>query len=552
MPHVNRRSVLTGAGAAAAALAAGSTARAAAADPAPPAVPDATVDAGGFCADPFAQPAVVLPGDERYAELSTGVNQRWTATPDSVVLPTTTAQVLRIVQAAALNRTRVTVRSGGHCYADFVSNAETKTIIDLSHMNKVTYDATRNAFAVEPGVQLGALYEALYRSWGVAVPGGVCLTVGIGGHAVGGGFGLLTRQHGLVADHLDAVEMVVVDRFNRARVVTASRNPADPANDLWWASTGGGGGNFGIITKYWFRTPGAPGTAPGDQLPRPPKTVLISSVAVPWAALDQTAFTTLLRNFGQWYEQNSAPGAPATALSGVMFARHRTGGGVGLLTQVDGTDPNGPQLLADYAAALTRGTAINPVFPARRLPWLASTKLIGTFNPTLLFDPTLRSGIKTAFLRTAFTDDQAGAIYRQLMRTDFANPNATLQLAGAGGQMNAPASGATATAHRSSVLFAEFESFWINPADDAANTAWLRDIYGETFATTGGYPAPNAQNDGCYINNPDPDIVDPAVNRSGVPWSTLYYGDNYARLQQVKSRWDPTDFFHHSQSIRPA
>jgi aclacinomycin oxidase len=54
------------------------------------------------------------------------------------------------------------------------------------------------------------------------------------------------------------------------------------------------------------------------------------------------------------------------------------------------------------------------------------------------------------------------------------------------------------------------------------------------------------------INHPDVDLADPEWNTSGVPWHTLYYKANYARLQQIKSRWDPRNVFHHALSIRPA
>jgi FAD/FMN-containing dehydrogenase len=53
------------------------------------------------------------------------------------------------------------------------------------------------------------------------------------------------------------------------------------------------------------------------------------------------------------------------------------------------------------------------------------------------------------------------------------------------------------------------------------------------------------------INHPDVDLADPEWNTSGVPWHTLYYKDNYPRLQQIKSRWDPGNVFHHALSIRP-
>jgi aclacinomycin oxidase len=71
------------------------------------------------------------------------------------------------------------------------------------------------------------------------------------------------------------------------------------------------------------------------------------------------------------------------------------------------------------------------------------------------------------------------------------------------------------------------------------------------YADTGGVPVPGEVNDGSYINYPDADLVDPAWNTSGVPGRTLYYKDNYPRLQQVKARWDPRGVFQHALSVEP-
>ena len=88
------------------------------------------------------------------------------------------------------------------------------------------------------------------------------------------------------------------------------------------------------------------------------------------------------------------------------------------------------------------------------------------------------------------------------------------------------------------------------PMPDAeANIGWLRDLYGQVFASTGGVPVFNGAYEGCVINLPDPDTMDPAFNSSGVPWQALYYDTNYPRLQQAKAKWDPTNFFRHSMSI---
>ncbi|MFD0974028.1 FAD-binding protein [Plantactinospora endophytica] len=505
---------------------------------------------GGGAYGPTFGPASVTQSDPRYAELVVGNNQRWVARPESVRLVGSTDQVVAVVQEAVNAGKRVSIRGGGHCFADFVYNMDTKIIIDMSMMDKVYFDSTRKAFVVEGGALLGNVKNALYKGWNVTLPAGICLDVGIGGHATGGGYGMLSRRFGLVSDHIEAVEMVVVDKYKVARRVVASRSPADPNHDLWWACTGGGGGNFGVITRFWFRSPDATGDSPTTALPAPPKDVLLNVVTVPWSSLDQAKFTTLVRNYGVWHEQNAAADSPYTAACSQMLIPHRAGGNITVFTEIDAGLSNASQLLADYVAAMIRDTGVTGPFQSQKMSWLDSVKVIGTANPTLTGNPTLRSGIKTAFMRKSFTDAQLAALYGQLTRTDYANPNVVLQLAGyGGGKINTVPPGATATAHRDAAFLAALQGFWLNPAEDSVHVGFLRDAYGALFASTGGYPVPNDQTDGCYVSAPDPDITDPAINRSGVPWYRLYYKENYPRLQLVKARWDPNNFFRHSQSI---
>ncbi|MET9338097.1 thiamine pyrophosphate-dependent enzyme [Nonomuraea sp. NPDC003804] len=299
--------------------------------------------AGGYTAGQGCAPVTpavsVYPDDPRYQELTVGYNQRWVGSPDYVRLVSSTDQVVRAVQEAVDRGKRLSVVSGGHCLAPFVFNSDVDVVIDLSGLNGVAFDPRRQAFAVEGGARLANVYETLFKKWGVTVPGGMCPTVGIGGHTTGGGYGFLSRQFGAVIDHLEAVEVVVVDRSGTARAVVAGRDPADPHHDLWWASAGGGGGNFGVVTRFWFRTPGTSGTDPGRLLVRPPKDVLLSAVGIPWSALDEAKFTRLVANWGAWYEQHAAPTSPARVLSGVASLAHRSAQNVFLLTQVDATAP---------------------------------------------------------------------------------------------------------------------------------------------------------------------------------------------------------------------
>jgi FAD/FMN-containing dehydrogenase len=492
----------------------------------------------------------VRPTDPRYRELVSGMNQRWVARPDYVKLVTTPEQTRDAVQEAVRARKRVTVRSGGHCYENFVSNADVKVIIDLQKMNRVYWDADHDAFAVEAGATLLDLYEGLYLDHGVVVPAGFCYSVGVGGHITGGGFGLLSRRDGLTVDHLYAVEVVTVDERGRARLVTATRRRRDPNRELWWAHTGGGGGNFGIVTRYWFRSPQTRSSEPGDALPAPPAEVLLSSVALPWSDLSQEDFARLVDNYGAWYEANSAPDSPYTALAGYLIMNHRQAGSIALVTQSDATVPDAARLHSDYLAALTDGVkaAPQPLPEPRRLPWLRATRMLGT-SVSMLTDTTLRGDHKSACMRRSFTDDQVATLYEHLTATDYTNRSAQAVLHPYGGRIAAVDNATTASSHRETVFKLLIQTFWADPADDAVNLGWTRGIYGDLFASTGGVPVPDDRTDGCYVNYPDTDISDPAFNTSDVPWSSLYYKDNYPRLQRVKAAWDPLDVFHHAHSV---
>jgi len=126
-----------------------------------------------------------------------------------------------------------------------------------------------------------------------------------------------------------------------------------------------------------------------------------------------------------------------------------------------------------------------------------------------------------------------------------------LGLATYGGRINTVAPATTAAAQREAVIATACNAGWLDAADAPANLEWVRALYLDLFAESGGVPVPGEAYDGALINHPDTDLADPALNTSGVPWHTLYYKGNYPRLQQVKAKWDPRDVFHHALSIRP-
>ncbi|ALG10636.1 FAD-binding oxidoreductase [Kibdelosporangium phytohabitans] len=494
---------------------------------------------------------VVPVGDARYEDLVLRrTNERFFPRPEYFRLPTSTEQVVRAVNDAVRAGKRITVRSGGHCYENFVGDMA-EVIIDMSAMRQVAFDERRGAFVIEPGASLWEVYQRLYLGWGVTIPGGQCGGVAAGGHIQGGGYGPLSRQLGSVVDYLYAVEIVVVDRGGRARAVVATREPGDPNRDLWWAHTGAGGGSFGIVTRYWMRTPGATGSDPAQLLPKPPAATLSAGVGWDWRDVTKESFFALLRNYGEWHERNSAPGSRyASLFSPLLITRRMKGdepGGFGMVVSMDATVPDAEGLLRAYIADVTKGVAgTKEILPLTRRPWLAAVKL-GSLSQT---DESGMYKGKAAYLRKRFTDAQIATAYEYLTSTDHDNESALLWLLSYGGKVNTVSPDATVLPQRDSIMKVIYTVSWTDPKAENANLDWIRRWYSAMYKETGGVPVPNGVNDGSYINYPDSDTLDPKWNTSGVAWHALYYKDNYRRLQQVKARWDPRDVFHHVMSVK--
>ncbi|WP_326821749.1 FAD-binding protein [Streptosporangium sp. NBC_01756] len=489
-------------------------------------------------------PATIAADDPRYESLLRGTNHRFVAKPDRVCVVTSTEQVVAVVGAAVGSGLRVTVRSGGHGFEGFFA-AEGGVLLDMSEMTNVYYDPSRTAFAVEPGALLGHVYRVLFKGWNVTIPGGECTEVGVGGHFVGGGYGPLSRRLGAVVDYLYAVEVVVVDADGAAHAVVATCEPDDPHRDLWWAHTGGGGGNFGVVTRYWVRSPGVTSTDPAELLPKAPSRWRIGFCMWPWESMTEESFTTLLRNVGTWFEQNSAPGSPHARHSASFYSSHRSGGALMLQAMIDDEIPDAAALLDTYFDTVSEGVGVEPTRSQVVRPWLYFAAYPNWGDPGT--QDIRRIKIKAAYLRKGYTERQLASIWQHL--TGEEGVQNQLILIGYGGQVNTVAPDATATAQRDSVLKAAYMTVWGDEAEDHTHLTRLREFYRDVYADTGGVPVPNEVSDGSYINYPDVDLADPTWNTSGVPWSTLYYKDNYPRLQQVKRRYDPRNEFRHGLSV---
>lgn len=488
----------------------------------------------------------ITPDDIRYPDLAEKrFNKRYAGNPEHIFLPQSTNEVIEALQDAVNSKRRPVVRSGGHCLEGFVADPTAQIVIDMSLMSNIYYDTEKSAFAVEAGATVGELYRRLFLGWGVLLPAGEYPGIGIGGHILGGAFGFLCREYGLAADHLYAVEMVSVDASGKAHSVIATRENDDPNRELWWAHTGGGGGNFGIVTRYWLRSAEATGSEASAALPKAPASVTTFRVSWDWKDIDEASFTHLIQNFGGWALQNSHPDSPFNQLFSLIFLNHRNLGRI----EIKGlaTGPNATHLITEHLASIASPVGLPYTQQIEISAWLQFA--LNPF-PELFqtgFDKVHMKG-KDAFFRQPFTDSQIATAWKCL--TAEAPIGGMLAMATYGGKVNSLAPDATASVQRDSILDVACNTGWVDPAGEAPSLDWVRNFYKDLFPDTGGVPVPNEQTDGCMINHPDTDLTDDKWNQSGIPWHTFYYKENYPRLQQVKAKWDPLNIFYHALSIQ--
>ena len=491
----------------------------------------------------------ITPDDPRYRTVvDKRFNKRFSAEPDYVRLVDSTEAVVNAVQDAVDEGQRLVVTSGGHCLEGFVSDPDVRVIIDCSPMKRIYYDDKMRAIAVETGATVGETFRALHDNWRVVVPLGEYPAIGIGGHIAGGAFGFLCRTLGLAADYLYGVEVVVVDNDGRANAVIATREADDPNRELWWAHTGGGAGNFGIVTRYWFRSANATGNDPGRILPRAPESITTFRAEWNWTDLDKQSFVRLLRNHGAWGERNSHASSPDISLWSLLMV-HRWQVGKIFIRGLTVDEARADRQIDAYLAALNDGTKPSSALEVKQMSWLDFA--LNPFPDLFAMPPGgVSTKVKDAMLRKPLTDRQFEIVYDYMNRTEYDVMGGAFGFAGYGGHVNTVAEDATASAQRSSIFDMACNAGWLNQTEEAESLRWVRSFYRALFADTGGVPVPNDRYDGTFINHPDTDLLDLALNTSGVPWSTLYYRGNYSRLQRAKARWDPRDIFRHALSIQ--
>jgi FAD/FMN-containing dehydrogenase len=440
---------------------------------------------------------VITPGSPDYDEARKVYNAMIDRRPAAIVKCTSATDVAAVVRQAAEAGLELAVRGGAHSVPGF-GTADGALVADLSGLSTVTVDPDSRTARAGGGVTWGAFNEAT-AAHGLATTGGVISTTGIGGLTLGGGIGYLVRGYGLSCDNLISAQVVTAD----GQILTASEQENA---DLFWALRGGGG-NFGVVTEFTYRL------HPVSDIYGGPMFFELSDGPALFAYFDEF-IKTAPREFGGFPAFQIAPPLP-------FVPEDRVGEPfVALVSCWTGSPSEGEKILQGF-----RDVARPVAEHVGTMPYAA---LNGAF------DALVPAGLQH-YWKAEFVGDLTTEAIAVLMEHGPRVPvvNSTVHVYPINGAVQDVAADATAFGHRDAKYALVIAGMWPDPADNDANTAWVKE-----FDTA---IAPHSRGGG-YINFASGD------DQSKV---AANYGANYARLREVKRRYDPQNLFHLNQNIQP-
>jgi hypothetical protein len=407
----------------------------------------------------------------------------------------------------------VRARSGGHSYGGW-SSVTGGLIIDITDMNSMSFGT--DTVTVGTGIDLINFYGGL-AARGRAVPGGSCPTVGIAGLTLGGGVGVLSRIYGLTCDNLRSLDIVLADGTTATCSHSSNRG-------LYWASRGGGGGNFGVATSFTFGT---------HNLSK----VVLFSLGWRWSQA-----RSVVKGWQSWapYEPDAlwsnmhlsaAFGGPPSIGVGGSFVGSPDGARTELdkLIHLVGSPPTFVNVIEDSfigAMLLEAGCANIPVHACNTPPG-GNLPRVPFFAKSDFFTRPLNAAGITALL---------SGIERLRGIRGAAGGAGSIAFDALGGAVNRVKPADTAFVHRDALWLAQYYTSWNAPGSRsgvANQHSWITSYYNSVHPHASGQ---------AYQNYPDPSLSN---------FEQAYYGANYPRLQMVKSEYDPGQVFTFPQAIKP-
>jgi FAD/FMN-containing dehydrogenase len=441
---------------------------------------------------------VTVPGDEGYDEARGVFNGMIDKRPAAVVRPENAGEVVAAVTFAREGGLDLAVRGGGHSVPGF-GTVDDGVVIDLSGMRGVEVDAGAKTARAQGGATWGDFNDATYP-FGLATTGGIISTTGVGGLTLGGGIGYLTRGFGLSLDNLLAADVVTAD----GQQLHATDREND---DLFWALRGGSG-NYGVVTSFEFQL-------------HPVKDIYGGPMFYELSEAE-----SILKFYREYI-------ADAPEEMGV-FPAFQIAPPLPFIPE----DRHGDTFIAlvgCWAGPVEQGEeAFKPFHDVA--PVVA--EFVGPAPYPALnsaFDALYPPGQLQHYWKASFakelTDEAIAAHVTH--GSEVPVVTSTMHIYPINGAASRVAPDATAFAYRDANFATVIAGMWPDPAQNEANTKWVRDYYDAI--------APYSE-EGGYINFMSGD--DQGRIKAN-------YKGNYERLVDVKRKYDPDNLFHVNQNIKP-
>ena len=446
---------------------------------------------------------VIRPNDAGYDAARAVWNGMIDRYPALIVRCMGVADVIAAVRFARQQGLTIAVRGGGHNVAGF-STCDDGIVIDLGPMKGVHVDPRAMTARAQAGLTWGE-FDNETQAFGLATTGGLVSTTGLAGFTLGGGIGWLLRKHGLTIDNLLGIELVTAD--GELVNASATENP-----ELFWGLRDGGG-NFGIVTSFEFRLhPVGPlvlGGALFYTLDQAPDLVRQYREFVQSASDELTTLLAFLT-------APPEPFMPAELVGKQLVA---------VALCYTGDIERGQQAIAPLRSSVKPGVDV-----AGPIPYTILQKM---------FDASAPHGIRS-YRTTAYLDELSDPIVETLLQSaqklgDLA-PFSAIHVHHSGGAVRRALGGETAFGRRDAQFVLNFPACRMDPEQDAAHIAWVREGFDAVSRFSGA---------GAYLNFLGGDDGEDRVRAA--------YGEaTYARLAALKREYDPENIFHLNQNIRPA
>jgi FAD/FMN-containing dehydrogenase len=441
---------------------------------------------------------LVLPEDATYDECRAIWNAMIDKRPAIIVRSANAEDSVHALRYARTHRLDVAIRGAGH---NIAGNAicEGGLVIDQSGMKQIDINTDTRRAIVGPGVTLGEL-DAATLAHGLATPVGVNSTTGIAGLTLGGGFGWLTRQYGMTVDNLVSAEVI---RANGEKVHASEQENAD----LFWALRGGGG-NFGIVTRFEF----ALHPVPAEILAG----LLVFPMDQAQEILDQyrTFVASAPRELNVWVILRKAPPLPF------------------LPEEVHGQDVVVMALC--YTGDIAVGQALTAPLQHFGSPLGVHVGAMPFADWQQAFDPLLAPGSRNYWKSHNFTELSDGLLNTLIEYGHrLPSPQCEIFIALISGAANDVAPDAMAYGHRATHFVLNVHGRWDDPAQDGQCIDWARQLFqaAQPFASAGAYINFMTEDEGARVD--------------------AAFGPNLERLREVKRNYDPYNVFHMNQNIQP-